>query len=77
MKTLGTQSIPSRPTHATHTYVLINDVMDNNNNNNNNNNNLFTYIAPFNIYGMIKGALQSKKTNITIDTYNKNAIYNR
>ena len=51
---------------------LINDVMDNNNNNN-----LFTYIAPFNIYGMIKGALQSKKTNITIDNYNKNAIYNR
>ena len=47
------------------------------NNNNNNNNNLFTYIAPFNIYGMIKGALQSKKTNITIDNYNKNAIYNR
>ena len=46
-------------------------------NNNNNNNNLFTYIAPFNIYGMIKGALQSKKTNITIDNYNKNAIYNR
>ena len=45
--------------------------------NNNNNNNLFTYIAPFNIYGMIKGALQSKKTNITIDNYNKNAIYNR
>ena len=44
---------------------------------NNNNNNLFTYIAPFNIYGMIKGALQSKKTNITIDNYNKNAIYNR
>ena len=42
-----------------------------------NNNNLFTYIAPFNIYGMIKGALQSKKTNITIDNYNKNAIYNR
>ena len=71
MKTLGTQSVPSRPTHATHTYVLINDVMDNNNNN------LFTYIAPFNIYGMIKGALQSKKTNITIDNYNKNAIYNR
>ena len=30
---------------------------DNNNNNNNNNNNLFTYMAPFNIYGMIKGAL--------------------
>ena len=56
-------------------YVPINDVMDNNNNNNNNN--LFTYIAPFNIYGMIKGALQSKKTNITIDNYNKNAIYNR
>ena len=52
---------------------LINDVMDNNNNNNN----LFTYIAPFNIYGMIKGALQSKKTNIAIDNYNKNAIYNR
>ena len=50
---------------------------DNNNNNNNNNNNLFTYIAPFNIYGMIKGALQSKKTNIIIDNYNKNAIYNR
>ena len=72
MKTLGTQSVPSRPTHATHTYVLINDVMDNNNNNN-----LFTYIALFNIYGMIKGALQSKKTNITIDNYNKNAIYNR
>ena len=71
MKTLGTQSVPSRPIHATHTYVLINDVMDNNNNN------LFTYIAPFNIYGMIKGALQSKKTNITIDNYNKNAIYNR
>ena len=71
MKTLGTQSVPSRPTHATHTYVLINDVMDNNNNN------LFTYIAPFNTYGMIKGALQSKKTNITIDNYNKNAIYNR
>ena len=71
METLGTQSVPSRPTHATHTYVLINDVMDNNNNN------LFTYIAPFNIYGMIKGALQSKKTNITIDNYNKNAIYNR
>ena len=45
--------------------------------NNNNNNNLFTYIAPFNIYGMIKGALQSKKTNIAIDNYNKNAIYNR
>ena len=72
MKTLGTQSVPSRPTHATHTYVLIDDVMDNNDNNN-----LFTYIAPFNIYGMIKGALQSKKTNITIDNYNKNAIYNR
>ena len=44
------------------------------NNNNNNNNNLFTYIAPFNIYGMIKGALRSKKTNIKIDNYNKNAI---
>ena len=28
MKTLGTQSVPSRPTHATHNYVLINDVMD-------------------------------------------------
>ena len=42
--------------------------------NNNNNNNLFTYIAPFNIYGMIKGALRSKKTNIKIDNYNKNAI---
>ena len=41
---------------------------------NNNNNNLFTYIAPFNIYGMIKGALRSKKTNIKIDNYNKNAI---
>ena len=40
----------------------------------NNNNNLFTYIAPFNIYGMIKGALRSKKTNIKIDNYNKNAI---
>ena len=46
-------------------------------NNNNNNNDLFTYIAPFNIYGMIKGALRSKKTNVTIDNYNKNAIYNR
>ena len=33
-------------------------------NNNNNNNNLFTYIAPFHIDTMIKGALQSKKTNI-------------
>ena len=74
METLGTQSVPSRPTHATHTYVLINDVMDNNNNNNNN---IFTYLAPFNIYGMIKGALQSKKTNITIDNCIKNAIYNR
>ena len=39
-----------------------------------NNNNLFTYLAPFNIYGMIKGALRSKKTNIKIDNYNKNAI---
>jgi len=29
---------------------------------NNNKNNLFTYIAPFNIYRMIKGALQLKKT---------------
>ena len=28
MKTLGTQSVPSQPAHATHTYVLINDVMD-------------------------------------------------
>ena len=74
METLGTQSVPSRPTHATHTYVLINDVMDNNNNNNNN---IFTYLAPFNIYGMIKGALQSKKNNITIDNCIKNAIYNR
>ena len=35
-----------------------------NNNNNNNNNNLFTYIAPSNIDRMIKGLLQSKKTNI-------------
>ena len=41
---------------------------------NNNNNNLFTYLAPFNIYGMIKGALRSKKTNIKIDNYNKNVI---
>ena len=28
MKILGTQSVPSRPTYATHTYVLMNDVMD-------------------------------------------------
>ena len=28
MKTLGTQSVPSQPTHAMHTYVLMNDVMD-------------------------------------------------
>ena len=34
-------------------------------------------MVPFNIYRMIKGALQSKKTNIRIDNYNKNAIYNR
>jgi len=36
----------------------------NNNNNNNNSNNVFTDIAPFNIYRMIKGSVQSKKTNI-------------
>ena len=28
MKTLGTLSVPSQPAHATHTHVLINDVMD-------------------------------------------------
>ena len=28
MKTLGTQSVPSQLTRATHTYVLIDDVMD-------------------------------------------------
>ena len=27
-------------------------------------NSVHTYIVPFNIYRMIKGALQSKKTNI-------------
>ena len=36
-------------------------------------------MAPFNIYGMIKGALQYKKIDIqfAMDNYNEDAIYNR